>query len=152
MQTILPTFRGVCNFLCFSCAALTWKISCDWVNKGMTSLSLKGDDAPLKGKHRYQLRAFPAAFQTGVNTNPTWRLRMWPTMACLLHLTDELNAGMAAASTKWSKEVLTSLPVTGLYHAKTVHSREQNTHSAHESCIMTSCNPASETVWQHSFI
>ena len=39
----------------------------------MTLLSLNGDDAPLNCKPRYLLWAFPAAFQTRVNANPSRR-------------------------------------------------------------------------------
>lgn len=132
----MSTFQGVCNFLCISCATMTTKISCNWVNKGMTSLTLKGDDASLNGKHHYLLWAFP-------NTNPTRH-----DMAT--DVVDNGTFNSSATSTKWFKDFQTSLPFPGLYHANPAHGREQNAHSAHTSCIMTSSKPA--TVGQHSFI
>lgn len=128
---------------------MTMQISCNWVNKGVTSLSLKGDDAPLNCKHRYLLWASTAAFQTCVNTNPAGTTCWLTTMPTLVRLTDELlNTEVAATSTKWLKEVQASLPFTGLSHAAPAPGGEP----AHESCITTSWYPATETAWQHSSI
>lgn len=131
---------------------MTTQIRCNWVNKGMTSLSLKGDDAPLKGKHRYLLWAFPAAFQPCVNVKPKQARRGRQCHVWLIWL-------MSCWTLKWQQHPPSSLrkfrPVGLLLvfvMLTLLHGREQNAHSPHESCIMTSCYPATETVWQHSFI
>lgn len=72
----------------------------------MTSLSLKGDDASLNSKHRYQLGAFPAAFQTRVNTNPTWHNEA-------TNVADNGALDSSATSAKWLKDFQTSLTFAG---------------------------------------